>query len=99
MGSAALGDFIDVFADEVLLAGTRVEFVFCACGGAGDWSGFLLERIVAAGFHLDRLVSAGDHRSGRSAEDFERAIKVNDALFGGNAASLILVALHTPSGR
>src|SRR6266850_4615779 len=64
MDLAALSEGIDVFSYEVALSGACVELVFQFCftrGGAGDWSGFLIERIVAAGFHLDRLVAAGDH--------------------------------------
>src|SRR5258708_7929488 len=99
MSGASLCDGIDVFPDEVLLSGARVELVFRAGSGARDRSGFLIEGIIAAGFHLDRLVPAGDQRSRGRAEDFERAVEIHDALFGGDAARLILVALHTASGE
>src|SRR6266481_2291464 len=51
MGGAALSECIDVFPDEVLLSGARVELVFRAGSRARDRSGFLIEGIIAAGFH------------------------------------------------
>src|SRR5712692_9101160 len=75
MRAAALGDSIDVFLDEVLLTGARLELVFrlrLVRRGAGDGSAFLLKRVVAAGFHLDSLVPACDHRSRGRTENLVR---------------------------